>query len=105
MSQEDKILLKNVIETYENDFLCGYDESDYEEKHKVFTDLIVGITRKIHGLRYCSDMRCDCSPESKIKSVYSNNKEFFRKMFGAYALTEHNPLKVIDYIERIVNEI
>src|SRR5699024_6104104 len=98
------ILLKTAIEVYENDFVCGYSGNDFEEKNKVFMHFIITLTKKVNDFRYCSNKNCICSPESKIKSLWEGHESFLRDIYGAYALTEHNPLKVIDYIESIVRE-
>jgi len=98
------VLLKTAIEIYENDFVCGYSDNDFDEKNKVFMHFIIALTKKVNNFRYCSDKNCICSPERKLKRLWEGHEGFFRNMFGQYALTEHDPLKVIDYIESIVRE-
>jgi len=97
--------LQTAIEVYENDFIHGYTgNEDYEVKRHVFASLIVALTREVHDFRYCSKKECSCSPESEIKTLWEENKEFFSKMFGPYSLSTHSPLLVVDYIESMINE-
>lgn len=102
--KDETVLLKTTIEIYQNDFLCGYEGDDYESKKEVFSNFIIELTRLVNDFRYCSKKECSCSPESKLRSLWERERKFFIKMFRPYALTEYNPLKVVNFIERVICE-
>lgn len=89
-------ILQGMIEIYQNDFSCGYDDEDKEEIRPIFTELIIETTRYVNNYRYCSKKDCPCSPERSIASLVKKNNEVIMKKFfgGTCGLTEV-PMRVI----------
>ncbi|GIN71155.1 hypothetical protein J14TS2_16300 [Bacillus sp. J14TS2] len=92
---EKVMMLKGVIETYQNDFDCGYEGEDKESIRPIILNLIVELSRYTNGLRYCSKKDCSCSPERKIKQILNKHeKELDRVLFLPLSLCSINMLKV-----------
>lgn len=101
----DRELLRGLIEIYENDFMCGYDGEDKEELRLEVLELIVNITKYLNDFRYCRRKSCSCSPESKIKLILERRNDFIKnELLTMYTLSETNPNKIYDLVERIAGE-
>jgi hypothetical protein len=88
-------ILKGMIETYQNDFMCGYKGEDKEELRLIFLELIVEVTRYVNNYRYCSNKDCSCSPEQSIALLVKRHEKEINKIFaGGFGLSEV-PLGVI----------
>lgn len=74
-------LLKGVIETYQNDFDCGYEGEDKEEIRPVILNLIVELSRYVNDINYCSKKECPCSPESGIKYIMDTHGDKLDEIF------------------------
>lgn len=85
-----KEVLRGLIEIYENDFLSGYNQKDFEQLRVLFLDLIVQVTRYVNEYNYCSSPDCPCSPKSRIKGIVLKNEDaIFGKLLGNdYPLTD-----------------
>lgn len=99
---EKLTMLKGVIETYQNDFDCGYEEEDKEDIRPVILNLIVGLTKYVNDFRYCSKQECSCSPETEIRQIM---KEYGNKLdemfFLRHGLCTVNMLKVSQELRSI----
>lgn len=83
---KDKItfLLSQLIQHRSNDLLMNLQDGDVTEADgEHFTELIMGITRYLHDIRYCSRSSCACSPEREIEHHYEYIKEYLLKTMGA----------------------
>jgi hypothetical protein len=90
-----KLMLKGVIQTYQNDFDCGYEGEDKEELRPIILELIVELSRYVNDIRYCSKVECPCSPESEIRRIIKTHGEKLDKVFFIpYGLCEVNMPKV-----------
>lgn len=88
-------ILKAMIETYQNDFMCGYTDEDKEELRLIFLELIVEVTRYVNNYRYCNKTDCPCSPERSIAVLVKRHEKEINKIFvGGFGLSEV-PLGVI----------
>lgn len=89
------LMLRGVIEAYENDFCCGYEGKDKDELNTVILNLIVEMARLANDIRYCSKKECSCSPESGIKRIMNKyDEDLSRVIFRPYGLTNVNMMKV-----------
>jgi hypothetical protein len=88
-------ILKAMIETYQNDFMCGYTGEDKEELRLIFLELIVEVTRYVNNYRYCNKTDCPCSPEKSIAFLVKRHEKEINKIFaGEFGLSEV-PLSMI----------
>lgn len=72
-------LLGQLIKFRSNDLLMDIQDNRVtEEAEHHITELIMEITRYIHGIRYCSNPDCLCSPESGIKHHYEHAKDYLQ---------------------------
>ena len=88
-------MLKGLIEVYQNDFDCGYNDEDKEELRPIIQNLIIEVSRLVNDIRYCSKKDCPCCPEYEIKRIIKRHGDQLDKvMFAPYGLTEVNMPKV-----------
>lgn len=80
MKQKITSLLSQLIKFRENDLLMDikYKHATEETEYHI-TELIIGITRYLNDIRYCSDPACPCSPERQIKQHYEPIKEYLQR--------------------------
>ncbi len=73
-------LLSQLIKFRANDLVMDIESNHATEKteHHI-TELIIGLTRYMPDIRYCSREDCSCSPEYKIKQHYEPIKEYLQK--------------------------
>lgn len=73
-------LLDQLIRFRSNDLLMDI-EANYatEETDEHLTNLIIGVTRYLHDIRYCSKPGCSCSPEHEIKRNYEQIKDYLQR--------------------------
>lgn len=96
------LMLKGVIQTYQNDFDCAYEGDDKEELRLIILELIVELSRYVNNIRYCSKVECPCSPESEIERIISNHGEKLEKVFFLkHGLTEVNMSKVYNELKNL----
>lgn len=94
-------LLRGLIEIYENDFMCGYEGEDKEDLRIDVLELILALVKYINDFRYCNRNTCPCSPESTIKEIFDRRQQFLKRvLLLPYSLTDVNPIKIYELIER-----
>lgn len=84
--EQSKIVecLGQLIMFKDNDLLMDLESEHATETTKNhITELIVGMTRYLHDIRYCSKTDCLCSPEHQIKYHYEPIKEYLKKTKSA----------------------
>ncbi|GEM_PF-5893043 len=97
-------LLRQLIGYYENDLVAAtdathYSKFDVERAKQVTNSMIIEVTKFVNDIRYCSRVKCPCSPESGIKKIYDSNKDIFKNTLTAlYPI----PYKTI---EKIIKEL
>ena len=74
-NMDNKVILQNLIEFYQNDLMHGYHGDDKEELRIILLELIVAVTRYVNNFRYCSNQKCSCSPESHIRRIVQSNQD------------------------------
>src|SRR5690606_34906078 len=102
---DSKRILQEIIEIYENEFMCGYKGTDKEQLRVTFLELILQVTRYINGFTYCSNPDCRCSPKSNIKSILmtDNGKKILDKFLNSDFAPTEDPVKQInEFLSRIV---
>lgn len=73
-------LLNQLIKYRSNDLLMDIEEEDVpKDVERHITNLIIGVTRYLHDIRYCSDSQCSCAPEHEIKYHYESIKDYLQR--------------------------
>lgn len=67
-------VLEQLIQCYENDMQIIDDANAKED----MLQMIIKLTSWIHGIRYCSNKDCMCSPEKGIKYILERNGDLFK---------------------------
>jgi hypothetical protein len=99
---DKRLMLKGVIEVYQNDFLCGYEGNDKDELRPIISELIIELSRYVNDIRYCDNVNCPCSPEYSIKNIIDKYGDKLEKvLFLKYGLTEVNMLKVYEELKNL----
>lgn len=97
-----EVMLKGVIEVYQNDFESGYDNLDKPEKKLVLLELILQLSRYVNNIRYCRKEKCGCSPESGIAIILKSNLNWLdNEFFKPYSLTDVNMRLVFNELKKI----
>ncbi|WP_200415959.1 hypothetical protein [Virgibacillus salexigens] len=105
--ENSQLMLRGLIEVYENDFMHGYEGERKEELRLVFLELIVAVTRYANNYRYCSNPECLCSPESHIRNMISRNRsDIYNELLGGYlGLSEVPVFKIRDFLKGFEGEL
>lgn len=98
--EKETYLLEQLIKFWENDMLMDVEDghctsSDY----KIMTELIIGLTRYINDIRYCSRANCPCSPEYQIKRKYDQIKHLLK---GTNTALHPIPWKTLEKITGLI---
>lgn len=97
--EEETYLLKQLIFFRQNDMMLDIElgQSTEEDKNNL-TNLIIGVTRYVNNIRYCTSSSCGCSPESSIERNYELTKHIVQNTITALSPI---PWKTIEKIIRV----
>jgi hypothetical protein len=77
-----KFILRQLIEFYQNDFMCAYKGDGNTNMQIVLLELIMHMTRYVNDFRYHDGKDCGCSPESHIKEIIGKNEDLLFGLLG-----------------------